>query len=601
MYDTDNIKRQIESLPRGYITRKRINNKIYYYHQWIDDDGKEICRTVSEDEAVRLKELIEERKYLSRQLRSIQSYMMVEEPGDFYNVREFNLNALYGSSLKQMASIAKGLKKRDCYSMIEGYLYGVNEDKVCLIYGLRRTGKTTMIRQAILDMNEEDLSRTIYLKATQRNTIEDLNKDLIKIKLSDYRYVFIDEVTLIEDFSDSASLLSDVFAASGMKIVMSGTDSLGFYFAVNDELYDRAVMVHTTYIPYREHERLLQISGVDEYLRYGGTLKAGELDFESKELNTKEASFRDDESTRRYIDTAICRNIQHALMCYQDGGHFRHLKELYEKGELTNAINRIIEDINHEFAAKIITRSFTSRDLKSAASLLRKEKDVQKRTNVLDMIDTSDINSRLMKILDIHNKDELTVNITDTTASEIKEYLEALDLIYTADIETVGESDEPLEKVIFTQPGMRFVQAQALVYALMKDRVFDTLSEKEKQNIINKIIEDVEGRMLEDIVLLETIKTLPGYKRAFKLQFAAGEYDMVIYDEMNNSCEIFEVKHSDKMIEEQWHSLNDQDKLSKTEQKYGKITKKTVLYNGETCRHDDKCWYRNVAEYLRSL
>ena len=162
-------------------------------------------------------------------------------------------------------------------------------------------------------------------------------------------------------------------------------------------------------------------------------------------------------------------------------------------------------------------------------------------------------------------------------------------------------SDEPLEKVIFTQPGMRFVQAQALVYALMKDRVFDTLSEKEKQNITNKIIEDVEGRMLEDIVLLETIKTLPGYKRAFKLQFAAGEYDMVIYDEMNNSCEIFEIKHSDKMIEEQRHSLNDQDKLSKTEQKYGKITKKTVLYNGETCRHDDKCWYRNVAEYLRSL
>ena len=64
------------------------------------------------------------------------------------------------------------------------------------------------------------------------------------------------------------------------------------------------------------------------------------------DVNAQDASFRDDESTRRYIDTAICKNIQHSLACYEAGGHFRHLYSLYEAGELTSAINRIIEDMN---------------------------------------------------------------------------------------------------------------------------------------------------------------------------------------------------------------------------------------------------------------
>ena len=66
----------------------------------------------------------------------------------------------------------------------------------------------------------------------------------------------------------------------------------------------------------------------------------GEPGFEDAELNVEEASFRDDETARRYIDTAICKNIQHSLKCYQKGRYFRHLRELYDANELTNAINR---------------------------------------------------------------------------------------------------------------------------------------------------------------------------------------------------------------------------------------------------------------------
>ena len=41
--------------------------------------------------------------------------------------------------------------------------------------------------------------------------------------------------------------------------------------------------------------------------------------------------------------------------------------------------------------------------------------------------------------------------------------------------------------------------------------------------------------MMEDIVLLETNRSLPKYKHAFKLIMSRSEFDMVIYDENNDS------------------------------------------------------------------
>lgn len=206
-----------------------------------------------------------------------------------------------------------------------------------------------------------------------------INRDLEKLQELGYKNVFIDEVTLMEDFIDSAALFSDIYAAQGMKIVLSGTDSLGFWFALHQELYDRAVTIHTTFIPFREHSRLLGIHSIDEYIRYGGTLRAGELDFDNEDVNAEDASFRDDESTRRYIDTAICKNIQHSLSCCQDGGYFRHLQSLYDAGELTGAINRIIEDMNHRFLIRTLILKFKSHDLVTFKSS-KKNKRVFKLT-----------------------------------------------------------------------------------------------------------------------------------------------------------------------------------------------------------------------------
>ena len=50
----------------------------------------------------------------------------------------------------------------------------------------------------------------------------------------------------------------------------------------------------------------------------------------------------------------------------------------------------------------------------------------------------------------------------------------------------------------------------------MKDEVFRQYPAKERKEIENQILEEVRGRMPEEIVLLETVKTLPKNKRAIK-------------------------------------------------------------------------------------
>lgn len=591
----EELEQELLTLPVGSVTFKRIKGKEQPYLQWTEN-GKSKSKYIKIAEREQVFAAIERRKEIQAELKSLgwEGLQAKQEMA-------FETHVVTDDALTAMTTGVAGWEKRDCFTQLKSYLESAETDRVCLIFGLRRTGKTTMLRQAVADMMPEDAMRTAYIKARSTDTMAAMNRDLKKLFTLGYRNVFIDEVTLIPDFIDGAALFSDVYAAQGMKIVLSGTDSLGFWFALHQELYDRAITIHTTYIPYREHSRLLGIHGIDEYIRYGGTLRAGELDFDDEDVNAADASFRDDESTRRYIDTAICRNIQHSLSCCRDGEYLRHLQKLYDAGELTNAINRIIEDMNHRFVVRVLTKVFQSHDMGSAAQVMRKDRDPERRSDVLDRIDREAVTKRLMKLLDIRNQEEVSVDITEVHVAEIKEYLKALDLIVDCPQETALYSDEPMDYVLFTQPGMRYCQAQALIHALTKDQLFASLSEFEKQKVSDRILEEVRGRMMEDIVLLEVLKTKKRSQKVFKLIFSAGEFDMVIYDTKENTCECYEIKHSQQIVPQQTKSLLNETWLAQTEKRFGKITKRCVLYRGEGATLENGIEYQNVEAFLTDL
>lgn len=163
-----------------------------------------------------------------------------------------------------------------------------------------------------------------------------------------------------------------------------------------------------------------------------------------------------------------------------------------------------------------------------------------------------------------------------------------------------NENGKKNAKTVFTQPGMRYAQAKEMIQSLLEDEMFQGLSIDERNTIIERILSDIKGRMMEDIILLETKIANPN-KQVFQLQFAVGEFDMVIADTANASCEIYEVKHSKECVKEQYRHLIDNDKLTKTEFRYGKIMRKVVIYRGEDLILDNGIEYRNVEDYLKSL
>ena len=589
------IINEIENLPQGGISYKKINGKEYAYYQW-RENGKQRSRRVKDEELELLTNQISRRKELQNILKNNNIAVKIT-PQSTYN---FHCAIRIGDELDRFVNPVKDWKKRQCYHQLYDYVSSDIQDKVFILYGLRRTGKTTIIRQLISDMDREMRNRTVFIQMQDKKTLADINQDLKYLESKGYKYIFIDEVTLLDDFIEGAALFSDVFAASGMKIILSGTDSLGFIFAENEELYDRCIRVHTTFIPYREFENVLGICGIDNYICYGGTMSLS-----GNHYNNYSTIFSTKKSTDEYVDSAIARNIQHSLKNYQYANHFRSLKELYDKNELTSAINRIVEDINHRFTLEVLTENFKSHDLQISAKNLRKDRE--NPTDILDQIDIAQVNKMLKELLEIRDREDQFVEITDAHRKEIKEYLDLLDLTVEIENRWMTDYNKKEMRTVFSQPGMRYSQAEALISSLMQDDKFRDLSLAERKRVTQRILDEVRGRMMEDIILLET-KIAKKDCEVFRLQFAVGEFDMVVFDPSEGNCQIYEVKHSNKIVLQQCKHLLDTEKLKETEFRYGPITGKYVIYRGENAilkdvvkNIEENVSYLNVEEYLKQL
>jgi Predicted ATPase (AAA+ superfamily) len=584
------LDEQIDVLPRGSISPKKVNGHTYFYHRWYEGKTKKE-KFIPENELEQLRDQIEQRKELQAQRKELKKQLpKVSQKAVHEDKTEYVTIARRGAELQAFMTPALNYRRRECYARLRDYVFGPQQDKVFVIYGLRRTGKMTMIRQILADMDDGMLDQTAFIQITAKNTFADVNKDLRALEKNGCRYVFLDEVTLMEDFIDGAAVLSDVFAASGMKIVLSGTDSLGFLFTEDEQLYDRCIMLHTTFIPYREFEQVLGIKGIDEYIRYSGTMSMSGVNY------NEDSPFANSESAREYVDTAIAHNIQHSLRCYQKAGHFRKLQELYEKNELTSAINHVVEDQTHRFTVEVLTREFKSGDLALSARNLRRDRE--QPNDILDRVDTQSVTQRLMELLEIRNLAEQTVELEPAHAVEIQEYLTLLDLTQNVDIVTMP-GGEKIPRTVIAQPGLRYAQAKALIESLLLDPAFSDLSISERNSVQARILSEIMGRMMEDAVLLETKLAMPR-KQVFVLQFAIGEFDMVVFDPAASSCEIYEIKHSTEIVPEQTHHLIDKEKYAMTEHRFGTITGKYVIYRGPAETVDD-VKYLNVEEYLCAI
>lgn len=87
-----------------------------------------------------------------------------------------------------------------------------------------------------------------------------------------------------------------------MKIILSGNDSLCFWLARREKLYDRCFMIHTIQILYKEYVRLFDDASIDNYLEHGGKLERADTYYEN-------SLFYDPKSMRNYIEKVTIEEL----------------------------------------------------------------------------------------------------------------------------------------------------------------------------------------------------------------------------------------------------------------------------------------------------
>lgn len=166
------LEEKISALPLGYVVKKTISGKVYYYHQW-KEGGKSKSFVLKANQVESLKKKIERRKKLQKELSALKKKNSVNA---FVPQEDFAINAAYGKDLEKFIQSVKDFQKRDCFSKIDEYVNSPASDKVCVVYGLRRTGKTTLLEQQMLALGKSRFSRTVYIKARVSDTISYLGQ-----------------------------------------------------------------------------------------------------------------------------------------------------------------------------------------------------------------------------------------------------------------------------------------------------------------------------------------------------------------------------------------------------------------------------------------
>ena len=188
-----------------------------------------------------------------------------------------------GGSLQTLVDrVVADKNKRYAVWQILATLSDYQAGKVCAVKGLRRTGKTTAIIQAIGEL----LARGVPADNIGYITVTEAADTIEVVKLlgeNTWEYVFVDEVTHLSGILNWLKTVSDVISFE-KKVVLTGTDSFVWPIAAMDVLYGRTAPIDLTYMSLKEYcevfpgrvEGLSPNDIVSHFCMYGGVLSMSE-------------------------------------------------------------------------------------------------------------------------------------------------------------------------------------------------------------------------------------------------------------------------------------------------------------------------------------
>ena len=191
------------------------------------------------------------------------------------------------------------------------------------------------------------------------------------------------------------------------------------------------------------------------------------------------SSFADSKSAYAYVDSAIAHNIQRGLEYYRDSRSMRNLAVLWDADELTNTINRVVQQENHLFVRNSINGVFKSRDPGSARQILGNRTGDASPLDAPAM-DVERVTSALMRALDVRTPQTLSIEVSAPACAEIRSWLHVIEVFASYEVLSLEPGSTPYQVEIVTQPGLRYSQALELTEALRNDALLPSISEDER-------------------------------------------------------------------------------------------------------------------------
>ena len=527
-----------------------------------------------------------------------------------------------GETLKEKClEMTAGFDCRDISDFLHALMIDKRERRTIALYGLRRTGKTVMMMQEILRLNDFDRTLFVSIDEEKEDSIQDLRDALAEHP--DMRYYVLDEVTYLRDFIAGAAFLANKYSAAGHKVLMTGTNSLGFALAKEDSLYGRIFFVPTTYISYEEFHRLVKIPIYNEktqlreyrsaifqdYLKYGGTLTDGH-DLYEPHTNHLE----------RYTNTAIVKNLSHAMDYLNETDQLGVLDELYSEKEFSTYVNRLLEVHRNNFFRSAVSRAFKPHDIDWSRNVLIRRGVNSNGTLVnpktLEYLQSKEFFADIREAMKI--KDHIRSEPSQESMDALENYLEEMGVIQLVPLKrlritrgevTTGSSMEYL----FSQPGMRYCQEEQILLAMQHPkRDIERLQKILSDNIdlIPLIQQGIESKMLEDIVdyNLSRHPKISRHYEVYKFQAeqhtvddSGHEFDTVLTHKKTRHTILLEEKHSTEKVPEYQgsHLLNKALCQKFMETYHTPIVGKAVVYCGENSVDEPTgLVFCNVGDFL---
>lgn len=487
----------------------------------------------------------------------------------------------------------KNYKHRYVFEDLMNYLQGTSND-VCALYGLRRTGKSVLMRQAISQLiyndgvNPEKIAYITFAKNTKYTDQDVVN--VIRDMKDTVRYFFIDEISFIKMNLEynMLNLLSDEFCLQGIRIVIAGTFSFALKLLSDEVLFDRMYKIDTTYFSYKEANEVFGYS-LEQFIQYGGIIR---------ESGNEKMTPKD------YMKTAVTNNISNSLI---------RSDKLYEIGYIEPNINKVIDNPNEKailsrlstliritvdrYLKALIYNDITKTpyrfsDIGNLADLIRQRTT---RDNVLDdsleivNIDSKKYYGILAEVIGNVKRNEMS----EETFKMFIDILKQIGLIEDIYLQHHTES-------CFVTNYLRYGLCEEILAEIEETVKLETNGRYDT----DLASDNLKGTIQEAIIYLDLQHSNKYDFDKYRNEATGMEVDLIIKNQDKGTMEIYEIKHSREPLIGHAKNIVNKEFLLELENQFGlKISSYNIIYNGNNLvkKVNPVDVYKELKEYAKNL